>query len=127
MKREGLVVALAVSLLVGCSISHRRAGVANRWQVVEPQAFERGKTTMGDVLALLGPPSHILKLGEDDSTTVLYYLLEEDHTEALTLMVFNYTESRVRYDRAVFFFDGAGTLEEYAVSHEALPQEPPEE
>ena len=70
------------------------------------------------MLELLGPPSQLLQLGDH---MVFYYLLESVHTKSLFLAVYNTSDSTVRYDRAVFFFDGDDVLEELALSAEQLP------
>ncbi len=103
---------LLVSLIAGCSIANRQAGIPNRWQK-EQQAFQVKTTTEQDVLDLLGPPSHLMEIHE---RTVFYYLLEKDHTEGLYLGVFNYTDTDARFDRAIFIFSQDRLLEEFAVS-----------
>lgn len=107
-----IALAAALALLAGCSIANRRAGIPNRWHE-NRAAFKTGSTTEQDVLDLLGPPSHLMEIHE---RTVFYYLLEKDHTEGLFLIFFNYTDTDARFDRAVFIFDQARILEEFALS-----------
>ncbi len=118
-----MAVALTLALLAGCSIADRRAGTPNRWQEVKP-SFVVGRTTEKDVLESLGPPSQVVDLGE---RTVFYYLLEASHTWELTLILYNQSDTRVKYDRAVFFFNAKGVMEEFAVSARPLPPEEEED
>ena len=69
------------------------------------------KLNRRDVLALLGPPSQLISLGDE---TVLYYLFEHSEGEGLILLLYNRMEIETRYDRAVFFFDGNDVLTDYA-------------
>jgi hypothetical protein len=72
------------------------------------------------VLRSLGPPSRILPLA---GRTVFYYALEESRSIGLTLIVFNTVDTKVRYDRAVFFFNKDGLLEAWSLSAESLPRD----
>lgn len=115
--RAQLALALAILPLaagsVGCSVSKRRAGVEPIWREVGAEAFQKGETTMESVLELLGPPSQLLDL---ETRTVFYYLLEDTSTESLFLVLWNQSDSVVRYDRAIFFFGADGVLTEWAIS-----------
>jgi outer membrane protein assembly factor BamE (lipoprotein component of BamABCDE complex) len=118
--RIALLLFLALSLLTGCSISDRRDGVPNRWQARAAE-FRPGVTREKDVLEILGPPSEVIDIG---SRTVFYYLLEETHSEALSLILITKAETRVRYDRAIFFFLPDGTLEQFSLSPRPLEPDP---
>lgn len=112
---------LALCLVAGCSIADRRAGIPNRWQETRSkERFVPGRTLEREVLEVLGPPSQVIELHE---RTVFYYLLEDSHTWQLTLILYNHSDTRVRYDRAIFFFDAKGVLEEFALSPRPLPPE----
>ena len=112
-----------VAGLSGCSIADRRAGIPNRWHD-EARRFQRGKTTEQEVLDALGPPSHVLEIND---RTAYYYLLEDDHTWAVTAVVFNYSNIKAKFDRAIFFFDADRKLAEFAVSRRRLPEGDDEE
>ena len=114
----GLVV-LAGLVLTGCRVSEARRGVESSWR--EPGiAFTAGTTTEADVLTALGPPSQVVPIG---SRTVYYYLLEVSNTNETILLVYNNSRTRVRYDRAIFFFDANGVLEFHSVGPDPEAEE----
>jgi hypothetical protein len=104
------VVALA---LAGCVNSTSARGVEPLWEQLGADEFVRGRTTRGEVLQRLGPPSQILSLAEG---TAYYYLLESTQVRGVVLVVYNNRGERTSYSRAVFFFDAQGTLTDFAVS-----------
>jgi outer membrane protein assembly factor BamE (lipoprotein component of BamABCDE complex) len=104
---------LVLGALAGCINSNSARGVEPLWEELGADAFERGRTTRSEVLERLGPPSQILSLTEG---TAFYYLLETTRARGVVLVVYNDRGERTRYSRAVFFFDGAGTLTDFAVS-----------
>ena len=116
---KALIACAALTTLAGCSIADRYAGVQNRWRGLE-RRFERGVTKQRDVLDALGPPSRILSLGDRE---VFYYVLEHSHSVGLNLVLHVDTDTVLRYDRACFFFDRAGKLEDYALSSESIAPE----
>lgn len=108
-----LFVALALALTCSCINSRTERGVEPLWNEVGPEAFEPGRTTRGDVLDLLGPPSQILSLSEGSA---FYYMLERTHSKGLILGVYNRRSEQSTYDRAVFFFDQQELLSDYSLS-----------
>ena len=92
-------------------------GVDNLWREVPVDVFEEGVTTQADVLRELGPPSQLIGLGDQ---TVYYYLTEETSGSGVLLIVWNQVSAESRYDRAIFFFDKAGILTEFAYSKEEI-------
>jgi len=112
-----LALALCAS---ACVVSQDHKGVANTWRDEDLPAFVRGETTQADVLERLGPPSQLIDLGDQ---IVFYYLLEETNSRGAITLVYNTRTQRVRYDRAIFFFDDAGILTEFALSDEAVDAE----
>ncbi|MDF1665206.1 MAG: hypothetical protein P1V97_25815 [Planctomycetota bacterium] len=81
-------------------------------------------TTEKDVLKILGPPSRVVPLKK---RTVFYYLLEHDYRVGLNLVLYIQTDTKVRYDRAVFFFDEQGILENHAFSQEKIVEDEDED
>jgi hypothetical protein len=117
---KGWWSALAVLLLLAgaCSRTDNTTGVENSWR--DPTfAATVGSTTESDVLQALGPPSQIINLGDD---TVFYYIKENFRSDRLLLILYNQTERRTIYDRAVFFFDRTGILRKVALSDTSLPR-----
>jgi hypothetical protein len=119
----GRILAFAAAALLlmsgACSRTDNITGVENSWR--NPGfATTVGVTTEADVLEALGPPSQIIDLGDQ---TVYYYIRESFRSDRLLLILYNQTERRTVYDRAVFFFDEAGVLRKLAFSETELPQE----
>lgn len=107
-------VLLGASLLLlsaGCAQYENRRGVLEDWQSGMEQQFTPGQTSRQDVLDALGPPSQVVALGDE---TVMYYLFEQSDGDGLILVVYNQFRVRTRYDRAIFFFDANGRLQDYA-------------
>ena len=113
-----LLLAVLSMAAGGCVRSTQLAGVENKWR--EPIAeFKTGETTQSEVLHALGPPSQVVGLQDQ---IVFYYLLEESKVRGAVLIVYNSVKIRIRYDRAIFFFDKDGRLTDYAYSDESAPQ-----
>ena len=98
--------------LSGCVSRANQAGVENLWHA-NADKFVVEQTTRADVLELLGPPSQIIEL---ENRLIFYYLLEKTHGSASVYIVYNRVVSTTRYERAVFFFDDQGVLEEFSIS-----------
>lgn len=113
MMRFGLSFAtfLLVLLQVACAQYENNRGVDVTWQPASMDRLMRGKTTRGDILETLGPPSQVISLGDE---TVLYYLNEHAQGDGLILIAYNRFRIDTRYDRAVFFFDAADRLTDYS-------------
>jgi hypothetical protein len=107
------LLVLAAAVAAGCTRTTANRGVEPRWQSLTAGQLVRGVTTRADVLQRLGPPSQVITRPGGD---ILYYLYEEARTRGLVLIVYNRSESVTRYDRAIFFFDGEGYLEDYSLS-----------
>ena len=106
-----LVAALCSAALAGCVQFKNKRGVEVAWQSDVVNTMQRGKTTRGDVLDKLGPPSQVISLEEE---TVLYYLFEKAEGEGMILIVYNTIDIETRYDRAIFFFDENDVLTDYS-------------
>jgi outer membrane protein assembly factor BamE (lipoprotein component of BamABCDE complex) len=110
----GLLAAiLAISVTAGCTRIHTEKGVEPAWRDVETDTFRRGISTQSDVMSILGPPSQILA-GKDGA--IFYYLNEEAVGTGVILILYNQAELNTRYDRAIFFFDAGGVLQDFAFS-----------
>jgi hypothetical protein len=115
-----LLVILCVAVLTaaaGCVKATKHAGVSNTWRKARVQ-FVVGQTTESDVLRALGPPSQVVPL---NGRTVFYYLLEQVDDTKMILVVYNKIDTRVAYDRAVFFFDANGVLTDGVFSGDCFP------
>ncbi|MHC4450149.1 MAG: hypothetical protein ACYS0E_08430 [Planctomycetota bacterium] len=113
---------LVLLLPVACINSRSESGVANTWRGADLPAFEPGRTTQAEVAKALGPPSQLVDLG---GQVVFYYLAERAKNTGVILILYNTTRERVVYDRAIFFFDKKGLLEDYAFSLEEVDYKPP--
>jgi hypothetical protein len=118
-----LLPCLLIFLAAGCINSKSESGVTNAWRATDVPAFERGKTTQTDVAKALGPPSQLIEL---ENQLVFYYLAERAESKGIILIVYNQTKERIVYDRAIFFFDRKGVLQDYALSLEEVAYQPPE-
>jgi hypothetical protein len=113
------LLAFSALLLAGCARFGAVDGVENLWREVPPGVFEKGVTTQSEVLDRLGPPSQLISLQDQ---TVYYYLTEVTSGQGKIFIVWNQVSTRTRYDRAIFFFDADGVLQEYALSAEQGPR-----
>jgi outer membrane protein assembly factor BamE (lipoprotein component of BamABCDE complex) len=105
------------TVLSGCARFGATDGVENLWREIPVERFEKGVTTQAEVLELLGPPSQLIALNEQ---TVFYYLTERTSGTGKIFIVYNQVDASSRYDRAIFFFDRDGTLQEFAYSKEVV-------
>ena len=106
-----------VILLAGCASYGAVDGVGNLWREVSVDEFEKGVTTQADVLDRLGPPSQLINL---QNQTVFYYLTEEMSGQGKIFIIWNQVSAESKYDRAIFFFDTDGILQEFAYSKEEI-------
>lgn len=109
--RSVIVAALCAIMLSGCVQYDAKRGVEVKWQTDITEQLQVGKSTRGEVLDLLGPPSQIISLDEE---SVLYYLFERTKGSGYILILYNKFSVDARYDRAVFFFDENDILRDYS-------------
>jgi outer membrane protein assembly factor BamE (lipoprotein component of BamABCDE complex) len=111
-----IIVSLAL-LITGCTSYGSIDGVSNLWREVPVDQFQKGVTKQSDVLELLGPPSQLINLHDQ---TVFYYLTQLSSGQGKIFIVWNQVSVENKYDRAIFFFDTEGVLQEVAYSKEAI-------
>ena len=112
-----LIAAALVLLLSGCTSFASVDGVSNLWREVPVDQFQKGVTKQSDVLELLGPPSQLINLHDQ---TVFYYLTEHTSGQGKIFILWNQISAESEYDRAIFFFDTDGVLQELAYSKEEI-------
>ena len=120
MSRRATSMCLSIfclALLQACVSFSSVDGVDNVWREVPLDSFQPGVTTQAEVLDQLGPPSQLINL---DSGVVFYYLAEKGSGSGKILIVWNSRQEMTTYDRAIFFFDENGVLEDAAYSQEAI-------
>jgi outer membrane protein assembly factor BamE (lipoprotein component of BamABCDE complex) len=108
-----LLGVLALGISAGCTRFQTEKGVEPNWHNVDADAFRVGVTTQSDVMTLLGPPSQIIS-HQDGS--IFYYLHEVAAGTGVIFIVYNQGRLETRYDRAIFFFDASGVMQDYAFS-----------
>jgi len=108
---------VSMVLVAGCASFGAVDGVENLWREVPVDEFSKGVTTQADVLERLGPPSQLIRLQDQ---TVFYYLAEKTSGNGKIFIVWNHVSAETRYDRAIFFFDTDGLLQEFAYSQEQI-------
>ena len=109
---------LCVAVLVsGCASYGAVDGVDNLWRKVSIDQFEKGVTTQADILDQLGPPSQLINVQDQ---TVFYYLTQEMSGTGQIFVIWNRVRAKSKYDRAIFFFDTDGVLQEFAYSKERI-------
>ena len=75
---------------------------------------------MDEVLQALGPP---VQVHDFDEKVALFYMLLEERAVGFNVLVYKATERAFYSDRAVYFFDRNGVLEEMGTSAVMLPRE----
>jgi outer membrane protein assembly factor BamE (lipoprotein component of BamABCDE complex) len=104
----------------GCFQAIEEKGVVNQWRDNSLPPIEKGKTTETQILELLGPPSQVMNMGEQ---VIFYYMMEKTERKGGYLMIYNWANKKIRYDRAIFFFDRSRVLKDYALSKENFEYE----
>jgi hypothetical protein len=113
------ITLVGLTVGVGCANRQSQMGVENLWRADPSPTFDIGSTTQSEVMKVLGPPSQVIALGEQ---TLFYYLREQQKLESLSVIIYSHSRERIMYDRAIFFFDGNGLLQDFALSEEAIPR-----
>ena len=114
----GQIAILCVGVLIaGCASYGSVDGVDNLWREASVDQFQEGVTTQADVLEQLGPPSQLINL---ENQTVFYYLTQEMSGSGQIFIVWNRVRASSKYDRAIFFFDSDGVLQEFSFSKERI-------
>lgn len=121
VKRIWLLCAVGgwIAVGVGCANRQSQMGVENLWRAHPAPVFEIGRTTQSEVMQALGPPSQVIALHDQ---TLFYYLREQQKLKSLSLIIYSHSRERIMYDRAIFFFDRNGVLQDFALSAEAIPR-----
>ena len=114
--RQAVTSCVAV-LISGCASYGSVDGVENLWREVSIDQFEKGVTTQTQILEILGPPSQLISLQDQ---TVFYYLTQEMSGKGQIFIIWNQVSAESKYDRAIFFFDTNGVLQEFAYSKEQI-------
>jgi len=109
------IIVAALAILAGCASYERTRGVESAWRDPAIPAPVVGQTTQSEILEALGPPSQVIGLRDQ---TVFYYLRERDTGRGGIFIVYNWLKEDVTYDRAIFFFDAAGVLQDYGFSRD---------
>ena len=107
---------------IGCTTKISQKGVLNQWRDESLPSFEEGRTTQSEILRFLGPPSQVIALSDQ---VIFYYMLERSRLRSYFLGIYNRSDEKVKYDRAIFFFDENEILTEYSYSAEEVPYEKP--
>ena len=107
---------------IGCTTKISQKGVLNQWRDESLPSFEEGRTTQSEILRFLGPPSQVIALSDQ---VIFYYMLERSRLRSFFLGIYNRSDEKVKYDRAIFFFDENEILTEYSYSAEEVPYEKP--
>jgi len=115
--RAVTIATIALVFTAGCARYGSTDGVDNLWREVEVDHFQKGITTQADVLGELGPPSQLINL---QNQTVFYYLAQQSTGQGKIFIIWNQVTETKKYDRAIFFFDSDGVLEEFAFSRESI-------
>ena len=115
-----LTAAYLLMVGIGCTTKVSQKGVLNQWRDESMASFEEGRTTQSEILRLLGPPSQVIALSDE---VIFYYMLERSRLRSFFLGIYNRSDEKVKYDRAIFFFDEDETLTEYSYSLEKVPYE----
>ena len=114
------VLLLYLASFTACVSSQSQQGVQNRWRNDSLKQIQIGNTTQSDVAKLLGPPSQIIGL---KNQVIYYYLLEDTKRKGVFFIVYNWSDAKTIYDRAIFFFNSDGILTDYAYSLEKAEYE----
>ena len=118
-----VILLFMIGATISCASWKNQQGVANKWRDESGPRIEIGKTNQTEIAKLLGPPSQIIGL---DDQIIFYYLLEKKVGKGAFFILFNWSNEKVTYDRAIFFFDKNGLLNDYAYSLEKVPYETPQ-
>ena len=113
-----LFLFLNILFLSSCFTTSNQQGVDNLWRDESNiSTIEKGKTTQKEIIEIFGPPSQIINL---DKGSVFYYLLQEKGGKGLFLLLYNFKDEKIIYDRAIFFFNDKGVLTDYGYSIEQI-------
>ena len=103
MARATILISLL--LLTGCFAGRCTDGEPFDAKIVE--AFEPGTTTAKTVVEQLGPPRRVVEL---DVRSAYLYEFQQSKNAGLVLLIVNFVNSDVRFDRIWIFFDSRDVL-----------------
>jgi len=115
-----VLIVLSSIIFFGCFQATEEKGVLNQWRDNALPPLEKGKTTETQILELLGPPSQVMNLGDQ---VIFYYIMEKTEGKGGYLLIYNWNNKKVIYDRAIFIFDKDRVLKDYALSKENIEYE----
>ena len=118
MKKLFYLQLFILFFISGCFTLSDQQGVDNLWRVESNiSGIEKGKTTQNEIIEIFGPPSQIINL---EKGSVFYYLLQEKEGKGVFLLLYNFRDEKIIYDRAIFFFNDQGVLTDYGLSIEQI-------
>jgi outer membrane protein assembly factor BamE (lipoprotein component of BamABCDE complex) len=120
MRYIAVFIFLSSMIFFGCFQATEEKGVLNQWRDNALPPIEKGKTTETQILELLGPPSQVMNLGDQ---VIFYYMMEKTEGKGGYLLIYNWNNKKIIYDRAIFFFDKNRILKDYALSKESIEYE----
>ena len=99
------ILLLPALLATGCFAGRFTDGEPFDAKIVE--SFVPGETTARTVVEQLGPPRRVVEL---DVRSAYLYQFEQSKNAGLVLLIVNFVNSDIRYDRIWLFFDSRDVL-----------------
>jgi hypothetical protein len=103
----GMIIVLALTLLQGCVVT--RGTVGEPFQEEAVSSIKKGKTTIAEVVSLIGAPDRIVR-GHDRE--IFHYYYYDGKSPAMLLIVLNFIRMDVKSDNLYVFFNRDGIAEE---------------
>lgn len=123
LERRHILLFISICCLISfgaCANYTTQQGVQNKWRDESLPRVQIGKTTQAEVAKQFGPPSQVIALNDQ---VIFYYLLEQKKGKGAFFIIYNWSDNKTTYDRAIFFFNNNGILTDYAYSLEEIAYE----
>jgi hypothetical protein len=102
-----MILVLVLVLLQGCVVTRGTVGEPFKEEAIS--AIKKGKSTMAEVVSLIGAPDRIVR-GNDRE--IFHYYYYDGKSPAMLLLLLNFVRMDIKSDNLYVFFNRDGIAEE---------------
>lgn len=103
----GFIILLALAMTQGCVVARGTIGEPLLEEAIS--SIKKGKSTMAEVVSLIGAPDRIVRGNERD---IFHYYYYDGKSKGLLLLLLNFIRMDLKSDNLYVFFNRNGIAEE---------------